>query len=75
MGFPSRCHSGRGPQLVLRGESPVFSRLPSCSSLVMTGTSGTRSWGRKEVWSPHQLRELLRVSSAVAAKAEVLILS
>ena len=27
VGFPSRCYSGKGPDLALRGESPGFSRV------------------------------------------------
>ena len=45
VGFLSRLHSGKGPQLVLRGESPDLSRVARGCFRVMMGTSRTRSWG------------------------------
>ena len=44
-------------------------------SQVMTGTSGTRSWGLRNVQSPCELEGVSRDSSAIAAGAEVLIWS
>ena len=44
-------------------------------SQVMTGTSGTRSWGLRNVQSPCEVRRTSVDSSAVAAMAEVLIWS
>ena len=46
MGFLSRHHSGKGPHLAFRGESPGFSQVEAGIMgflRVMTGTSGTRS--------------------------------
>ena len=46
-------------------------KLRPCSSQVMTGTSGTRSWCLREIQSPHELRGAPPDSSAVAAGARL----
>lgn len=50
---------GKGPHLLLRGESPGFLQLHQRtwgSYRVTTGTSRTRSWGLTKVQSPSELR-------------------
>ena len=72
VGFLSRCCSGEGPHLALRGESPGFleSRQDTwSSSRVATGTSGTRSCCLRKVKSPFELRGAFRDSSPVGAGA------
>ena len=81
MGFLSSRRSGKGPHLVLRGESIGFffffelQQQTWGSSQFMTGNSGTRSWGLREVQSPYELPGASQNSSAVAAAAEILIWS
>ena len=76
LGFLSRCCSGKGPHLALRGESPCFLKLRQetwGSSRVKTGTSGTNSCGLWKVQSPCELQGASRYSSPVFARAYVLI--
>ena len=73
MGFLSRCLSGMMPHLKLEENILVLLELQQGYSRVPTGTSGTRSWGLREVLSPLESRGVPRDPSAVTAGAEVLI--
>ena len=53
----------------------VFLELQWDTSRVIMGTSGTRSWGLREVQSPCESLGATRDSSAVAPGADVLIWS
>ena len=69
VGLLSRCRSGKGPHVALRGESPGFLELQQetwGSSLVRTGTSGTCSCGLMKVQSPCKLRGASWDSSPVS---------
>ena len=68
VGFLSRHSSGQGPQLLLRGKSAGSSR-------VTMGISANRSWGLREVQSPSKSQGAPWNSSALTARAEVLIYS
>ena len=78
MGFLSRRHRGKGPQLAFVENLLVFLELWQetwGSSQIMTGTSGTRSCCLSKVQSPYELRGASWDSSPVAAGLEVLMWS
>ena len=76
VGFLWRRHSGKGPHLVLRVESPGFSHFVAANFGFLSYNDGDLRdppWGLRKVQSPCELPGASQDSSAVAAGAEVLI--
>ena len=59
VGFLSRCRSGKGPHLALRGEPPGFSRVAAANLVFLSGYEG-------DLWEPLVWPQEIPVSMQVA---------